>query len=241
MFATMLKFELKNIFREKMTMIMVFYPFVLGTIGRLLIHYEVVSGEALQLTVILIALLAGFAFGAMGAFSLLDDRDDQVLSSIEITPVPLEWYVWFKVMFTYVLAVFAGFFMIWFTGAMEFTFVQILLVALLSALQAPFVMFIVNAFSSNKVEGFMTMKASGFLLIFPVAGFFFLDAIEWIFAVAPASWPAKAMQYAMLEPAIEAGFVEMNLNFYGYVGLGFAYNLVLVVLSYLFFKKKNFL
>ncbi len=241
MFATMIKFELKNIFRENMTIIMVLYPFILGVIGRLLIHYEVVYGQGLQLTAILIALLAGFAFGAMGAFSLLDDRDDQVLSSIEITPVPLEWYIWFKVLFTYVLAVFAGFFMIWFTGVLEISVFKILLLATLSALQAPFVMFIVNSFSENKVEGFMTMKATGFLLIFPVAGFFFLDAVEWVFAVAPASWPAKAMQYIMLEPMIEAGFVEMNLSFYGYVGLGFAYNLVLVALAYFFFKKKNFL
>jgi len=241
MFATMIKFELKNILREKMTIIMVLYPFILGVIGRLLIHYEVVHGQGLQLTAVLITLLAGFAFGAMGSFSLLDDRDDQVLSSIQITPVPLEWYIWFKVLFTYVLAVFAGFFMIWFTGVLELSFVQILLLATLSALQAPFVMFIVNAFSQNKVEGFMTMKATGFLLIFPVAGFFFLDAVEWVFAIAPASWPAKAMQYIMLEPLIEAGFVEMNLNFYGYVGLGFAYNLALVALAYFFFKKKNFL
>lgn len=241
MFATMIKFELKNILREKITMIMVLYPVFLGIIGNLLIHYEVVYGQGLQITAIMITLLAGFAFGAMGSFSLLDDRDDQVLLSIQITPVPLEWYIWFKVCFTYVLALFAGLFLIWFTGVLELSFVKIFAVAALSALQVPFVMFIVNSFSENKVEGFMAMKALGFLLIFPVAGFFFLDAVEWVFAVAPASWPAKAMQYVMLEPLIEAGFVEMNLGFYGYVGLGFAYSIFLAGLSYILFRRKNFL
>lgn len=241
MFGPMISYELKNITRERMTAVMLGYPFVLGVIGRLLIHYEVVRGQGVELTAILIALLAGFAFGAMGGFSLLDDRDDQVLTSIQISPVPVQWYIWFKVCFTYVLAVFAGFFMIWFTGAIDLSPPKILLVSALAALQAPFVMFIVNAFSHNKVEGFVTMKATGFLLIFPVASFFFLDRVEWVFAIAPAHWPAKALQYAMMEPLIQAGLAEMNLGFYGYVGLGFGYNLLLAAAAYVIFSKKNFL
>lgn len=241
MFGSMIKFELKNVIREQMTIVMLIYPFVFGLLGRALIHFEVVYGQGVELTAILISLLAGFSFGAMGGFSLLDDRDDQVLSSIQITPVPVQWYIWFKVCFAYILAVFAGFFVIWVVGAFDLSPGRILLVSALSALQAPVVMFIINAFSENKVEGFVAMKGSGFLLIFPVVSFFFLDAVEWVFAIAPAHWPAKALQYAMMEPAIEMGLAEMNLGFSGYVGIGFAYNLLLVAATYILFKRKNLL
>ena len=44
--------------------------------------------------------------------------------------------------------------------------------------------------------------------------------------LAPAHWLAKAVQYLFLRPGIEAGIVEMNLNFYQYLGIGFAYNLL---------------
>ena len=241
MFGPMIRFELKNIIREKMTIFMVFYPFILGAIGRLLIDYEVITGQEVEVTAILLTVITGFIFGAVGGFSLLDDRDDQVLTSIQISPVPVQWYIWFKVGFTYVLAVLGGFFMIWIVRVIDLSVPQILLVALLNALQVPFVMFIINAFSTNKIEGYVTMKGVGFLVIFPAIGFFYLDAIEWVFALAPAHWAAKALQYSILKPLIQANMVAMNLDFYGYLGLGMLYNLLLAGGAYAIFKKKNML
>jgi fluoroquinolone transport system permease protein len=241
MFATMLKSEVKNVLRERMTMVMLVYPLFLGGIGYFLIQREIVSGDGIGLTAMLLTVLAGFLFGAMAGFSLLDDRDDQVLESIQISPVPVQWYIWFKIIFAYILGIFAGFFMIWVTGAVDLGVGDILLLAALSALQVPITAFLINAFAMNKVEGFVTMKGSGFLVIFPVAAFFFLDAKEWLFAFAPAHWVAKAVQHSLLQPMISAGLVEMNLGFYGYIGIGFLYNLLLVAGAFLLFKKKNLL
>jgi fluoroquinolone transport system permease protein len=222
-----------------MTMVMLLYPLVLGGLGKYVIDAGIVEGPAVGVIAIMIALLAGFSYGAMAGFSLLDDRDDQVFASIQISPVSLAYYIWFKTIFVYVLAVIAGFFVIWVTGAIAMSTGEILLVSLLSALQVPIVAFLVNAFAGNKVEGFVAMKATGFLLIFPAGAFFFLDAKEWLFAFAPAHWPAKAVQYALLRPQIEAGFVQMNLNFYQYLGIGFLYNLLLIAATYRLFKQKN--
>ena len=239
MLSTMLKHELKNILREKMTVLMLLYPLILGVIGRILIDREIVKGQGIGLTAMLVTLFCGFAYGAMSGFSLLDDRDDQVLESIQISPIPVHWYIWFKVGFAYVLAVIAGVFVIWYTGALKLGFGDILLLAALSALQTPIAAFFINAFAKNKVEGFVSMKGLGFTMVFPIAAFFFLDWVEWCFAIAPAHWVAKAVQYSLLQPAIEAGLTAMNLNFYQYVGLGYAYNLLLVAAAYILFKKNN--
>lgn len=239
MYTTMAKFELKNLIREKMTMFMFLYPLLLGGIAKYLIETEVVEGQVMALIAIMLSLIAGFAYGAMAGFSLLDDRDDQVLASIQISPIPLALYVWFKVLFTMVLAVLAGFFMIWYIGVFNMTPGEILLVSILSALQVPTVAFLINAFAKNKVEGFVTMKAVGFLLLFPVGSFFFLDAKEWLFAIGPGHWAAKAVQYSISRPLIDAGIVTMNLNFYQYLGIGALYNILVAFAAYRFFERKN--
>ncbi len=239
MLLTLAKFELKNLLREKMTAVMLIWPLLIGGIGKYLIDQNIVEEQGLGITAMMIALMIGFAYGAMSGFSLLDDRDDQVFASIQISPVSLNLYIWFKVVFVYILAVGSGFFIIWFTGAIPLSNADILLIATLSALQVPITAFLINAFAHNKVEGFVTMKATGFLLILPVGGFFFLDAKEWLFALAPGHWTAKAVQYAMLQPQIDSGFIEMNLSFYQYAIFGIAYNLLLVVATFMLFKKKN--
>ena len=233
-------FEVKNLLRNRMTSVMIFYPLIIGAIGRYLIVNDLVQEEALGITAMMMAIIVGFAYGSMAGFSLLDDRDDQVLVSIRISPVSLDLYVWFKVAFAYLLALLGGFFIIWYSGAIALSAVEMLLVAALAALQTPITAFLVNAFAHNKVEGFVTMKAAGFLLLFPIGGFFFLGAEEWLFAVAPPHWAAKAVQHAMLEPMIDAGLVSMNLGFYQYLAIGFAYNFILVALTYALFKHKNF-
>ena len=83
------------------------------------------------------------------------------------------------------------------------------------------------------------LYAAYFLYLFPIAGFFFLDWVEWCFAIAPAHWVAKAVQHSLLQPAIDAGLTAMNLNFYQYLGLGYVYNLLLVAAAYSLFKRNN--
>ena len=237
----MLLSELRNILRERMTMVMLFFPLVLGVIIRILIEREMVEGTVLGILAVMAALLAGFAYGAVAGFSLLDDRDDQVLLSIGISPFPLWAYVWFKVAFSFILAVGAGVVLIVLSGAVPMGFGDMLLVSLASAVQVPIVAFVVNAFATNKVEGFVAMKATGFLLIFPVGGYFFLDAKEWLFSVAPGHWAAKAVQRALMAPMIDAGTVTMNMGLRGYAAIGIFYNLILAYGAYRLYMKKNLL
>lgn len=239
MLLSWLLFEVKNLVRNKMTAVMIFYPLFIGVIGRYLIVNELVQEDALTITAMMMTIIVGFAYGSMAGFSLLDDRDDQVIASIRISPVSVDLYIWFKILFAYILALLGGFFIIWYSGAIKLSVFDIVLVAALAALQVPITAFVVNAFANNKVEGFVTMKATGFLILFPIGGFFFLDAREWLFALAPPYWPAKAIQRAMLEPMIEAGFVSMNLGFYQYIMIGIVYNLILIALTYRLFKSKN--
>lgn len=239
MFGNMVRHEFKNILREPMTQFMFFFPVIFGLIARFLMQRGIIVGIAIELTSVMLVLLAGMMFGSMAGMSLLDDRDDLVLYSIQISPVPVWKYIWLKITVIYILALIGGLLIIWLSGALSMSFLQALLITALSAMQVPYIAFLINSFAKNKVEGFVAMKGTGFLIIFPIIGFFFLDAKEWLFAIAPGHWAAKAVQYVAIKPAIDAGLKSMNLGFYGYILLGFLYNAAFVFLCYRLFKRRN--
>ena len=123
-------------------------------------------------------------------------------------------------------------------GGLGLELLDFILISMLIGLQVPINAFLINALSSNKVEGFIAMKGSGFLIIFPIVSFFFLDWKEWLFAFAPAFWGAKAVQVSLFAKYIDSGLVSMNLNFWMYLGIGFIYNLILTYVMYNVFKHK---
>ncbi|HOY89771.1 MAG TPA: hypothetical protein PKZ09_08370, partial [Bacillota bacterium] len=147
--------------------------------------------------------------------------------------------IWLKVAVISAMAFVGGMMIIWISGAFDMRFYQMAVVSLLSSMQVPITAFVMNSFAKNKVEGFVAMKASGFLMVFPIVGFFFKDAKEWFFAFAPGHWVTKAVQRLALEPAISAGLAKMNLSFASYVVIGFLYNAALIVLAYALFRRKN--
>ena len=239
MYARLVKFELKNILRDRMTIMLLVWPFAIGLLGRYFIDSNSLDKIVSEMVIIGLTLMSGMIFGAMAGFSILDDRDDNVFVSISISPLSVQAYVIFKVAFVYIMAVISGVVTVYLAGGLGFAWWQVVLISILTALQAPMNAFLINAFASNKVEGFVTMKATGFLLIFPVFSYLFLDWKEWLFAIAPGFWPAKAVQTLLFSDAISAGVINMNLSFWPYLLIGFAYNMFLVVFMYSFFRKRT--
>lgn len=239
MLRTLVRFELRNLLREQMTRVMLIWPLLFAALLRVLIAQNVMAENLAGMFGALVSLMSGFAYGAMAAFSLLDDRDDLVFASIRISPLPLWLYVAFKVAFVYVLAVISGVIICLFSGAFVMSFGDSLLVAMLGALQVPFIALLANMLASNKVEGFVAVKGLGMMLLLPAAGYYFLDAKEWLFAIAPAHWAAKAVQRAMLQPLITLRLASMNLSFYQYLGIGFLYNAALVLVVFMLFMRKQ--
>ncbi len=237
MIARLIKFEFKNVIRDRMTLMFLIYPFLVGYIGNAFLQNNEYQAQTVQVIVISLSIISGVVFGAMGGFSIMDDRDDHVFTSINISPLNIRFYVWFKVAFVTVLGFFANF-IIYYMIDMQINLGLYALFTLLACLQIPIHAFIINALASNKVEGFMAMKGSGFLMIFPIVSFFFLDWKQWIFAFAPAFWVFKAFQFELATPLIDAGLVEMYLNTSLYLIIGFVYNIVLITLLYGVFKKK---
>ncbi len=231
-------FEVKNIMRDKLMVMFVLYPFIIGVVARLIMNDPSMDAQAVDLLVIVSLIISGFIFGALAGFSLLDDRDDHVFTSISISPMPLKAYIMIKLGFITVLSIISSLLVVVVAGITSVEWPYLLLVALLSSLQVPLHGLLINSFASNKVEGFVVMKASGFLLIFPVAAFFFVNEVQWVFAIAPAFWPAKAIQAILLKPLIDANVVNLGLNYWGFLLAGLAVMLLYLSLTIRLFIRK---
>lgn len=236
MLTTVLKAEFRNMLRDRLYLFFSLYPVILGTIGYFLVPYieeqspGTMWGNILAMFFILIT---GFVFGALIAFTLLDDKDDNVLMSLKITPISVRTYVGVKLLISFIFGLIATIAIIYGTGFLEnSSFGIIILISIVGALQGPGIALIVNSFSENKVEGFVIMKLSGLILILPVVAFFVTGWVQNLLGIAPGYWAARIIELELV-PSEEGSAL---LTFIA----GVTYNMVFLwLLMKLYFRKSN--
>lgn len=244
MFRTILKSEIRNVRRDKMYIFFALFPVILCLIGYFLIPYienQVQPGNpAPQIVAMFLILMTGYIFGAVTAFTLLDDKDDNVLMSLKITPISVRLYVIVKLAVSYIFGFIATLLLTLVTNFLpDASFWEVLLIAAVGALQAPAIALIVNSFSKNKVEGFVIMKLSGLILMVPVLVFFIQSWQEVFLILAPGFWPGRMIHISMMESGLVPQ-VDINFTFIVYFIIGVVYNILfLSLLMKLHNKKAN--
>ncbi|MFA6647372.1 MAG: hypothetical protein WCS32_01940 [Candidatus Izemoplasmatales bacterium] len=238
MIKTVIKSELKNMSRDRLYIFFFFYPFIIGLIGYFLIPYlrNQVGPENIvpEIVAMLLILMTGYIFGALTAFTLLDDRDDSVLMSLKITPISVKAYVAMKLVISFIFGFIATLAIILSTGFLpDSTFLTIMLISIVGALQAPGVALIINAFAKNKVEGFVMMKMSALILAISVIAFFVQSWQEVFLVFAPGFWSARMIQMELISS------IEVNFTLIVYFILGVIYNILFVSLFMWIYSKKN--
>jgi fluoroquinolone transport system permease protein len=171
-----------------------------------------------------------FLFGLLVGLLVLDERDDDTLTALRVTPISMAGYAsyrgWAAVLlsFGYVLISLP------LTGLISPSLLPAVApVALLSGLLAPMVALILVVFAANKVEGLALMKGLAVFMLGPLAAFFMDSNWQLLLGVLPTYWPAKAFWVAG-----EGG------NFWPYILVGLAYTLLLLTLLLRRFEKKVF-
>ena len=101
--------EIKNMKSDSLYLFIAIFPLIIAGVGAILIPYleNNASGQWSFFVNAMFLLLNSFMFGAVIAFSLLDDQDDNVLMSLKITPISVKWYVAVKLLFGYIIGIFA--------------------------------------------------------------------------------------------------------------------------------------
>ena len=237
MYINFLKSEIKKWMGDSMMGFMIGYPIIFALLGRCFLPWlSKRNGFDFtpfnDLILVIIVLLVPIAYGALIGFSILEDRDDNVITNIRVTPLSLNHFLGFRLAAIYVLCVLATVFVMWFSDIGDLDIKNIIAISLLASLEAPISGLFINGLAKNKIEGFAVMKAGGSIIIFPIVGLFFNNIKELFFSFAPGFWTAKS-----ISSLIRGDGLYLSYNQYYFIGL--AYMIILNIFAYKVFINKT--
>jgi fluoroquinolone transport system permease protein len=135
--------------------------------------------------------------GVMVGFLLLDERDEQTLQALLVSPLPLRLYLAYKVAAPMLLSVVLTVLVVPLSGLVSIGPWALLVIALAAAVSAPVVGLFIVAFAENKVQGFAQLKILGSVAIVPVAAYFVAEPWQYLFGVIfPPYWALKSFWLA---------------------------------------------
>ncbi len=226
--------QLKILRRDTLLLFLVVYPLILTFIGRMIIPIigRALVGQGIEIAAHYPALMVFFVvmnpvvFGAVMGLMLLDERESTTIAAILVLPVKFSHYVLTKAAMFTLLSVISGMLVTVGIGLYHVPLWDSFLINLLASAGVLFEMLLVNMFAKNKVEGFASMKASGFLLIAPVVALYMPEPWSYIFGLAPAFWPSVAI-------ASHSEYYTAGVNSYILLAVGAIY---ITLLSYAMYK-----
>jgi fluoroquinolone transport system permease protein len=138
-------------------------------------------------------LIAPIMSGAIIGFLLLDQRDDRTLIALQVTPLPLDVYLAYRLAAPILVSLIMTLVAFPIAGLAGMGMLRVALAAMAAAPLAPLTALALAVFAENKVQGLALMKAANILLIAPLAASFISPPWQWAFAIAPTFWPARLL------------------------------------------------
>ncbi len=256
------RYELKTLLRDPLNLFMLIYPLVmLGFVGWLIPSILVRSGldrEApeyalsLLLLFILILSIGGFISGVILGFSLLENKDEQTIKAIAVSPITVKGYTLFKTTYAFIFGVLGNFVMLFgmkyfFGETFSFAYgelsfgltsidnLSIVLFSIVSSLITPTAGALMAALAKNKIEGFALMKSGGIVFMVPLL--ILLDAFgdwkQFILGISPNFWAVKGFYNLALHTQ-----GPNDLTFGWYLVIGTVYMIIIASFALNFFIRR---
>lgn len=176
--------------------------FALPWLNTTLAERELLPVALETLYPMLIAFIALFNGALLGGtitgFLLLDEREDNTIRAMLVTPLPVTTYLTYRAL----LPTAIGFALVTAQLVLLNNLVplppgQILLLALGASLTAPIAALFFATFAENKVQGFALLKFTGIGGFIIGAGWFVAEPLQWLFGLFPPFWVSKAYWLAL--------------------------------------------
>lgn len=257
-YITLLKYEAKTILRDAMNLYMCLFPLIILILSVFVFpmifeSMDPAQGDALQVTMlillIVILIFGNFFLAAMATFLLLDNKDENTLNTVAVTPVGTSGYIKFKMTYIYVMTVISTIVILLGTkilagdqyaigGISLFDRIGVLHIisfAVVAGIFAPALALFQAAFARNKIEGFAYIKGTGMLAMIPALLILetFQGGLQYLLGIFPNFWAVKGLMLELLPVSNNA-----NLNYPSYLIIGAVYNILILILAYRHFLKK---
>lgn len=247
-YLRLLQYELKTMVSDAFNLFILVYPFMMLFLCGYVLPAILArttpsgsSGQAISLLIGFIVLISigGFMMGTLLGFSLLENKDENTLLNVAVSPVRVSGYALFKITYTYGMSFLSNLIMVgglkWLASdAYTLTyggitvrlldaigFHHVLLFSLVSSLIVPFVALLLASLAKNKMEGFAMVKGGGIFIMLPLLLLLpaFQDGKQYLFGILPNFWSIKAMLNLALPSVVHA----TNLTFGWYMVIGSIY------------------
>ena len=177
-----------------------------------------------------LSLIPSMLFGMIFGFVMLDERDEDIISFISVTPLQKKGYLSYKLQVPMALSAVFFLLLIYATRLIELNPLHAPFIAILVALESAIGALFLVAYSENKVEGLAFSKLMGIMYLAVPAVFLWPSNWHWITAVVPPFWIAKAYLHS------EQGSFLIWLD----LGFGLLIHLaVILLLIRVFFKQQE--
>lgn len=259
-YKEMLKYELKNIFRDKMTLTILLMPVAILLLAAFLIPKILNSTDSNSAQAMVGSIIAFITLISMGtfliasllAFVLLDRKDEKTLNTIAATPLSVSGYIKFQAVYNYILTIIMN--LILLIGLKLFandsysfiangstfylfgdlTYDKIIVFSIVSGLYMPALGLLLSGLANNKIEGFAYVKMSGFLIVIPILIVLqsFSGGLQYVLGIAPNFWAIKGLLVTVMPSN------SSDMNFWLYMLIGAVYGLSINIPAYKFFIKR---
>lgn len=129
--------------------------------------------------------------GTVVGFLLLDQRDDQTMAALLVTPLSLGDYLRYRMIVLLVLCVALSCVTVPLAGLTETTPLQLVVTSIVAAPIAPIYALFLGTFAGNKVQGFALAKVIGIVIVPCVAAYFVIGPWQNAFGLVPHYWSMK--------------------------------------------------
>ena len=186
--------------------IVVVLRFGLPWANTLLAENGIMPGEYISVSLadvypMLIAYFAIFSGGSlMGfivGFLLIDERDQNTIKAMLVTPVPLSRYVTYRLGVSVILGFFIILAMVILINQAVVPLWQLIPIAAGASLVAPIFSMFFATFSADKVQAFANGKFASLAGWVIMIGYFIPEPYQWLFGLFPPFWVSKAYWMAL--------------------------------------------
>ncbi|KAA3663416.1 MAG: hypothetical protein DWQ10_00225 [Calditrichaeota bacterium] len=212
--------DLKNIARDATLLLILFGPvaiflllrFAMPVISKYVLdQYDFSLYEYYPIIVCFMSMIPTMLFGLIFGLLILDERDEEIIAFIAVTPLRKSGYLAYKLSSSYVLGFISCIAILSGTALIQLHPHQVLLLAFVIAIEAPIASLFLAAFAEDKVAGLAFGKIIGIMYIAPFIVFFVNSNWQLLAAALPPFWIAKAFIAAM----------DNNTFFWYHIAIGF--------------------
>ncbi len=228
------KYELKRFFRDKVFVYSLVSPILMGFSARLIAGDASVDSNIGYLMVGIIVVINPVMIGSILGFALVDDKEDNIIDAVKITPMTLKTYIWVRVVLYTVLTFILSLAVILISGTLS-NALDIIIISITAAMIAPTVGMGTCAIAKNKIEAFAVVKFGTILFITSTVAVYVNGILELPMLLLPG--------YGIGEFAISrASDHSSSLNFffddpYLYLVFSVVVMIAWLIIFYRFFKK----